>query len=97
MLVSNNLVHNKTNTSVSSKDVQVQIIITWIAIILIMLQIVYYWVFIALLCVKIGPFVIYFFFKPKEKAIWYHYCIVAYECKKHKTKQKQKKHNRKML
>lgn len=55
MLVSNNLVHNKTNPSVSSKDVQVQIIITWIAIILI---------FIALLCVKIGPFVIYFFFKP---------------------------------
>lgn len=42
MLVSNNLVHNKTNPSVSSKDVQVQIIITWIAIILIMLQIVYY-------------------------------------------------------
>lgn len=42
MLVSNNLVHNKTNPSVSSKEVQVQIIITWIAIILIMLQIVYY-------------------------------------------------------
>lgn len=42
MSFSNNLVHNKTNSSVSSKDVQVQIIITWIAIILIMLQIVYY-------------------------------------------------------
>lgn len=61
-------------------------------------------VFIALLCSKIGSFVIKRFLKkPTRKqfsiitVFQYHYCIVAYDYKTRKNKQTTTKQNWKML